>query len=80
MFMSCLQLSSTILDTLGPFVLVNALRVLAPEATHTLIISFTPTAGHIVSRHLFVGLSQKILSWVAYLHQSNAIVTKRINP
>ncbi|PVD35401.1 hypothetical protein C0Q70_02363 [Pomacea canaliculata] len=48
------KLSSTILDTLGPFVLVNALRVLAPEATHTLIISFTPTAGHIFQEPLQV--------------------------
>eukprot|EP00058_Branchiostoma_floridae_P005620 XP_002591108.1 hypothetical protein BRAFLDRAFT_288673 [Branchiostoma floridae] len=37
--------SSSILDTAGPFLLLNSLRALQPEATHTLIVSFTPHEG-----------------------------------
>lgn len=34
---------------MGPFEIVNALRSLQPDATHTMIVKFTPYAGHIVS-------------------------------
>ncbi|XP_078697450.1 cilia- and flagella-associated protein 74-like [Branchiostoma floridae x Branchiostoma belcheri] len=39
------DLKSSILDTAGPFLLLNSLRALQPEATHTLIVSFTPQEG-----------------------------------
>ncbi|CAH1239266.1 Hypp5775 [Branchiostoma lanceolatum] len=39
------DLKSSILDTSGPFLLLNSLRALQPEATHTLIASFTPQEG-----------------------------------
>ncbi|XP_078615785.1 cilia- and flagella-associated protein 74-like [Branchiostoma floridae x Branchiostoma japonicum] len=39
------DLKSSILDTAGPFLLLNSLRALQPEATHTLIVSFTPHEG-----------------------------------
>ncbi|XP_070561828.1 cilia- and flagella-associated protein 74-like isoform X2 [Ptychodera flava] len=42
-----LDLKSSMLDTVGPFVLLNALRPLQPDATHTLLISFTPKQGKV---------------------------------
>ena len=41
------QLSSSSLDTTGPFVVLNAFRMLPPDATHTMLLSFTPTAGRV---------------------------------
>ncbi|EDV24224.1 uncharacterized protein TRIADDRAFT_57490 [Trichoplax adhaerens] len=37
-----LKLYSTILDTAGPFEMINAMRVLSPGNSHTVSISFTP--------------------------------------
>ncbi|XP_077980899.1 cilia- and flagella-associated protein 74-like isoform X2 [Glandiceps talaboti] len=42
-----LDLKSSLLDTCGPFVLLNALRPLQADATHTLLISFTPKQGKV---------------------------------
>ncbi|XP_074655233.1 cilia- and flagella-associated protein 74-like isoform X2 [Tubulanus polymorphus] len=42
-----LDLTSSILNTNGPFLLLNALRSLPPDGTHTLLISFTPTKNNI---------------------------------
>lgn len=39
-----LQLSSSLLDPHGPFQMLNALRVLEPQATHNVIVSFGPNA------------------------------------
>ncbi|XP_006819212.1 cilia- and flagella-associated protein 74-like [Saccoglossus kowalevskii] len=41
------DLKSSLLDPVGPFVLLNALRPLPPDTTHTLLISFTPKQGKI---------------------------------
>ncbi|KAG7472773.1 hypothetical protein MATL_G00112620 [Megalops atlanticus] len=38
-----LVLSSSLLDQSGPFMLLNALRPLEPGATHTILLSFTPS-------------------------------------
>lgn len=48
-----LQLSSSALDTTGPFQVMNAFRVLAPDATHTMLVSFTPNAGRVVCSCLY---------------------------
>nr|XP_015192719.1 PREDICTED: cilia- and flagella-associated protein 74 isoform X1 [Lepisosteus oculatus]XP_015192720.1 PREDICTED: cilia- and flagella-associated protein 74 isoform X1 [Lepisosteus oculatus] len=40
-----LDLSSSLLDPNGPFLLLNALRHLEPGAMHTLLISFSPAQG-----------------------------------
>nr|XP_015822445.2 cilia- and flagella-associated protein 74 [Nothobranchius furzeri] len=40
-----LDLRSSILDTTGPFSLVNALRCIHPGQTHTLVLAFSPTLG-----------------------------------
>ena len=50
----CWQLKSSALDTGGPFLMLNALRMLSPGATHTMIISFTPNRGRIVSKYSFL--------------------------
>jgi hypothetical protein len=34
---------------MGPFQVMNAFRVLPPDATHTMLVSFTPSAGRVVS-------------------------------
>ncbi|XP_041377895.1 cilia- and flagella-associated protein 74-like isoform X2 [Gigantopelta aegis] len=41
------ELKSSILETDGPFQIVNAMRMLSADATHTAVISFTPTAGRV---------------------------------
>ncbi|KAJ8386870.1 hypothetical protein AAFF_G00165710 [Aldrovandia affinis] len=40
-----LELRSSLLDSSGPFMLLNPLRPLKPRATHTILLSFTPTQG-----------------------------------
>lgn len=39
-----IKLSSSLLDPHGPFQMLNALRTLDPQATHTVIVSFGPNA------------------------------------
>ncbi|XP_073247249.1 cilia- and flagella-associated protein 74-like [Porites lutea] len=39
-----LKLSSSLLDPHGPFQMLNALRVLEPQATHNVVVSFGPNA------------------------------------
>ena len=46
--LTCCQLKSSVLDTSGPFQLLNALRMLPPDGSHTLLVSFTPHKGHMV--------------------------------
>nr|CAB3230261.1 uncharacterized protein KIAA1751 homolog [Phallusia mammillata] len=41
------ELTLSVLDTNGPFQVLNALRILKPDETHTLLVSFTPTAGKV---------------------------------
>ncbi|XP_052267472.1 cilia- and flagella-associated protein 74-like isoform X2 [Dreissena polymorpha] len=48
------ELSSSVLDTNGPFQVVNAFRVLPPDATHTMLLSFTPSAGRVFQEVLSV--------------------------
>ncbi|KAJ3586735.1 hypothetical protein NHX12_013129, partial [Muraenolepis orangiensis] len=40
-----LDLSSSILDLSGPFLLLNALRPLTPGGRHTMVLAFSPTLG-----------------------------------
>lgn len=49
MFVLVLQLSSSLLDPHGPFQMLNALRILEPQATHNIVISFGPNAPKEVS-------------------------------
>ncbi|XP_062567014.1 cilia- and flagella-associated protein 74-like isoform X2 [Saccostrea cucullata] len=41
------ELTSSILNTGGPFLMLNALRVLPPDGTHTILISYTPEKGEV---------------------------------
>ncbi|KAL4221191.1 hypothetical protein ACF0H5_019455 [Mactra antiquata] len=49
-----LELTASALDTLGPFQVMNAFRVLPPDATHTMLVSFTPTAGRVFQEVLSI--------------------------
>ncbi|XP_064642380.1 cilia- and flagella-associated protein 74-like [Lineus longissimus] len=40
-----LDLKSSVLDTSGPFLMLNSLRPLPPDGTHTILVSFTPTSS-----------------------------------
>ncbi|XP_061115099.1 cilia- and flagella-associated protein 74 [Conger conger] len=40
-----LEIRSSLLDPTGPFTLLNALRPLQPQATHTVFLSFCPASG-----------------------------------
>lgn len=42
-----LELSASSLDTMGPFQVMNALRVLGPSDIHTVVVSFVPTASRV---------------------------------
>nr|XP_039273717.1 cilia- and flagella-associated protein 74-like isoform X2 [Styela clava] len=55
-----LTLSS--LDTNGPFQVLNALRTLEPEETHTLLVSFTPNAGKLSYEVLRIISATSVLS------------------
>uniref|UniRef100_H2YXN3 Cep192/Spd-2-like domain-containing protein n=1 Tax=Ciona savignyi TaxID=51511 RepID=H2YXN3_CIOSA len=41
------ELKVSVLDTSGPFQMLNALRTLRPEETHTVLVSFTPSIGRV---------------------------------
>ncbi|XP_056018167.1 cilia- and flagella-associated protein 74-like isoform X2 [Ostrea edulis] len=41
------ELTSSILNTGGPFLMLNALRILPPDGTHTILISYTPEKGEV---------------------------------
>ncbi|KAL8571941.1 hypothetical protein ACOMHN_026153 [Nucella lapillus] len=58
---STVELKSSLLDTAGPFLMVNALRMLAPGATHTLIISFTPSRGRVFREALKIRTETSVL-------------------
>ena len=47
------QLTASVTDTSGPFLMLNPLRPLLPDETHTVLVSFTPTVGKIVSYTTF---------------------------
>ncbi|XP_033763578.1 cilia- and flagella-associated protein 74-like isoform X1 [Pecten maximus] len=66
------ELRSSIPDTSGPFLMLNALRLLPPEGTHTLLMSFTPTAGR-VFQEVF-----KIYTGISVLHVT--LAGKGVNP
>ena len=48
------QLSSSALETTGPFLVLNAFRMLPPDGTHTMLLSFTPTAGRVFQEVLHI--------------------------
>ncbi|XP_053379519.1 cilia- and flagella-associated protein 74-like isoform X2 [Mercenaria mercenaria] len=66
------ELSATALDTMGPFQVMNAFRVLPPDATHTMLVSFTPNAGRVFQEVL------SISCLTAQLHIS--LVGKGVSP
>ena len=66
------QLSSSALDTTGPFVVLNSFRILPPDATHTMLVSFTPTAGRVFQEVL------NIKTLTASLHLT--LVGKGVSP
>ncbi|XP_078491264.1 cilia- and flagella-associated protein 74-like [Ciona intestinalis] len=41
------ELKVSVLDTSGPFQMLNALRTLKPDETHTILVSFTPNMGKV---------------------------------
>ena len=57
-FLLVLQLSSSLLDPHGPFQMLNALRVLEPQATHNVVVSFGPNAPkevrELLNVHVFI--------------------------
>ena len=57
-FLLVLQLSSSLLDPHGPFQMLNALRVLEPQATHNVVVSFSPNAPkevrELLNVHVFI--------------------------
>ncbi|KAK3105163.1 hypothetical protein FSP39_018521 [Pinctada imbricata] len=55
------ELTSSVLDTAGPFLMLNALRFLPPDGTHTILISFTPTAGQVFHEPLEIRSGNSIL-------------------
>ena len=44
------QMTSSLLDPEGPFTMLNALRMLPPDASHTILICFSPHQGAKVSQ------------------------------
>lgn len=66
------QLSSSALDTTGPFLVLNAFRMLPPDATHTMLVSFTPAAGRVFQEVLNINTT------MASLHLT--LVGKGVSP
>ncbi|KAL3862108.1 hypothetical protein ACJMK2_008101 [Sinanodonta woodiana] len=56
------ELKASNLDTSGPFLILNALRMLPPDASHTMLVSFTPNEGRVFQEEL------QISSGTANLH------------
>ncbi|CAG2192855.1 unnamed protein product [Mytilus edulis] len=56
-----IELTSSLLDTSGPFLMLNALRVLPPDGTHTILISFTPEAGRVFHEVLQINSGTSVL-------------------
>lgn len=56
-----IDLTSSLLDTSGPFLMLNALRVLPPDGTHTILLSFTPEAGRVFHEVLQINSGTSIL-------------------
>ena len=55
----CVQLTSSILDTDGPFQMLNALRMLTPDASHTLLMCFMPHQGKVIDQMSLVFMKKK---------------------
>ncbi|KAK7093572.1 cilia- and flagella-associated protein 74-like [Littorina saxatilis] len=55
------ELRSSIVNTAGPFLMLNALRVLDPGATHTMNISFTPNGGRVFRESLEIRTDTSVL-------------------
>ena len=72
--LSLCQLRSSSLDTSGTFQILNALRVLPPDGSHTMLISFTPDEGRIFQEVGFhtcaweIQAHGKIMLIVKYFH------------
>ncbi|ESO90474.1 hypothetical protein LOTGIDRAFT_123206, partial [Lottia gigantea] len=56
------ELTSTLLDTDGPFLMLNALRVLSPGGTHTAVLSFAPDKGCVYQEVLSIKSGSSILA------------------
>ncbi|XP_071146387.1 cilia- and flagella-associated protein 74-like isoform X1 [Mytilus edulis] len=56
-----IELTSSLLDTSGPFLMLNALRILPPDGTHTILISFTPEAGRVFHEVLQINSGTSVL-------------------
>lgn len=59
-----LHLRSSVLNPEGPFLLLNALRPMEPGSSHTLILSFTPSAQHVYHEVLELHTGRSRLSLV----------------
>ncbi|XP_076472381.1 cilia- and flagella-associated protein 74-like isoform X2 [Babylonia areolata] len=69
------ELKASILDTAGPFLRVNALRMLSPGATHTVIISFTPSQGRIFREPLKIQTETSMLHLTLAGHGVSPVVS-----
>ncbi|XP_055958483.1 cilia- and flagella-associated protein 74 isoform X1 [Patella vulgata] len=56
------ELNSSLLDTDGPFLMLNALRVLPPGGTHTAVLSFAPNKGCVFQEVLSINSMTALLS------------------
>ncbi|CAK8682360.1 unnamed protein product [Clavelina lepadiformis] len=55
------ELKLSLLDTSGPFQVLNALRALRPDETHTVLVAFTPNAGKVFYEVLKITCSNATL-------------------
>ncbi|XP_056320549.1 cilia- and flagella-associated protein 74 [Danio aesculapii] len=70
-----LKLSSSLLDVNGPFSVLNAMRSIVPEDTHTLLIAFTPLLAKKYCETLEVSCSQMALEITLLGEAVNPIIT-----
>ncbi|KAL1269183.1 hypothetical protein QQF64_031472 [Cirrhinus molitorella] len=69
------KLTSSLLDVTGPFSVLNAMRSIGPEDTHTLLIAFTPFLAKKYYETLEVSCSQMMLKLALCGEAVNPIIT-----
>ncbi|XP_073675909.1 cilia- and flagella-associated protein 74 [Garra rufa] len=69
------KLTSSLLDVTGPFSVLNAMRSIGPEDTHTLLIAFTPSLAKKYYETLEVSCSQMSLELALCGEAVNPIIT-----
>ncbi|XP_026126470.1 cilia- and flagella-associated protein 74 isoform X1 [Carassius auratus] len=69
------KLTSSLLDVTGPFSVLNAMRPIAPEDTHMILIAFTPSLAKKYCETLEVSCSQMSLELTLCGEAVNPIIT-----